>query len=121
MTFSLELFFSLSLSLDSVLRALAGLPHPFRVSEQEARAAFLFHVDVPDWSLRFPGQGVVWLLHCIQLTLEHHGNWGTDSLPSKNLHITYGWPSVCAVPLYLQFPIFEANPPQIVEYCSVYY
>ena len=121
MTFILELFFSLSLSLDSGLRALAGLPHPFKVSEQEARAAFLFHVGVLHRSLRFPGQGVVWLPHCIQLTLEQHGSWGTDSLHSKNLHITYGRPSVRAVPLCLQFSILEANPPQITEYCSVYY
>lgn len=92
MTFSLEPFFSLSLSLDSGLRTLAGLLHPCKVSEQEARAAFLVHVGVPYRSLRFPGQGVVWLLHCIQLTLEQHGSWDTDCLHSKNLHITYGGP-----------------------------
>lgn len=121
MTFSLEPFFSLSLFLDSGLRTLAGLPHPCKVSEQEARAAFLVHVGVPHQSLRFPGQGVVWLLHCIQLTLEQHGSWDTDCLHSKSLHITYGRPSVRVVPLYLWFPILEAHPPQIVEYCSVYY
>ena len=93
MTFSLEPFFSLSLSLDSGLRALAGLPPPFKVSEQEARAAFLFHVGVPHWSLRFPGQGVVWLLHCIQLTLEQHGSWGTDSAQQESAYNL--WVALC--------------------------